>query len=94
MIGKDHRATYSKTNSVQYSGSGELKLFPTVAKSMIYLENIDPTDKVQVYSFNNQLMQTTAIQVSDNMLAIRISNLPKGMYLLKTGKTTRRFIKD
>ena len=93
-VSKEGKTTYSKTNSVYYTTNGEVKVYPTVAKSMLYVENVDPSDKVQVYNFSNQLVQTSTVAVKEGLIAVRISELPKGMYLLKVGKTTKRFIKD
>lgn len=94
VVTKDGVTSYSKTARVQYNSSGELKVYPTVARSMIYVENADPSDKIQVYNFSNQLMSTSTVKVKDGLTAVRISDLPKGRYLLKAGRTTRQFIKD
>lgn len=94
VVGKDGTASYSKTARVQYNSSGEVKVYPTVARSMIYVENADPSDKIQVYNFSNQAMSISTVKVKDGLTAVRISDLPKGRYLLKTGRITRQFIKE
>jgi hypothetical protein len=94
LVNREGKTTYSKTNSVQYTTNGEVKVYPTVAKSMLYVENVEPSDKIQVYNFSNQLVQTSTVAVKEGLIAVRISELPKGMYLLKVGKTTKRFIKE
>ncbi|HEY1115347.1 MAG TPA: T9SS type A sorting domain-containing protein [Chitinophagaceae bacterium] len=94
IISKESATSYSKTTRIQYNSSGELKVYPTVARSMIYVENAEPTDKIQVYNFSNQQMPISTVQVKDGLTAVRISDLPKGRYLLKAGRTTRQFIKD
>lgn len=94
LIDKAGKVTYSKTNRVLYTNAGEIKVYPTVAKSMIYIENVEPSEKVQVFNFSNQLMPTSTVPVKPGLIAVRISELPKGMYILKAGKTSRRFIKE
>lgn len=94
VVSKDGATSYSKTARVQYNSSGALKVYPTVARSMIYVENANPSDRIQVYNFSNQLMSTSTVKVKDGLTAVRISDLPKGRYLLKAGRTTRQFIKD
>lgn len=93
-VASSEGTSYSKTTRVQYSTGGELKVYPTVAHSMIYVENADPSDKIQVYSFTNQAMPISTVEVKDGLIAVRISELPKGRYLLKAGRTTRQFLKD
>jgi hypothetical protein len=94
VVSKEGTSSYSKTARVQYNSSGEIKVYPTVARSMIYVENAAPSDKIQVYNFSNQQMPTSTVKVKDGLTAVRISDLPKGRYLLKTGKTTKQFIKE
>lgn len=94
LITKEGKVSYSRTTSVQYSATGEVKVYPTVARSMIYIENAEPTEKVQVFNYSNQLMPTSTVSVKEGLIAVRISELPKGMYILKAGKTSRKFIKE
>jgi hypothetical protein len=94
IITKGDTTTYSKAARVQYRNIGELKVYPTIARSMIYVENGDPSDRILVYSFNNQPMQISTVKVKEGLVAVRISDLPKGRYILKAGSTTRQFIKD
>lgn len=94
VVSKDGTTSYSKTARVQYNTSGEVKVYPTVAHSMIYVENADASDKIQVYNFSNQAMPITTVRVKDGLTAVRISELPKGRYLLKTGRTAKQFIKE
>lgn len=94
MVSKDGVTTYSKTTRVQYNSSGELKVYPTIARSMIYVENAAPSDRIQIYNFSNQQMPTSTVKVKDGLTAVRISDLPKGRYLLKAGRTTKQFIKE
>jgi hypothetical protein len=94
VVSKEGATSYSKTARVQYNSSGDIKVYPTIARSMIYVENADPADKIQVYSFSNQSMSISTVKVKDGLTAVRISDLPKGRYLLKTGRTTKQFIKE
>lgn len=93
MIAQDNTITYSKVSSVRY-GEDDLKLYPTSAQSMVYLENVDPKARIEVYDLNSRLMPVSTVAVKDRMLAVRVSHLPKGLYIIRVGRETRKFVKE
>jgi hypothetical protein len=73
----------------KYNG---ITLFPDPAYNLITLGNIpDGLVQVNIYSVDGKLLLKTG--VSDDNKTINVSNLQPGLYLLKAGSHTAKFIK-
>ena len=72
----------------------KLSVFPNpVRNGEIQLsgKNLDEVTNVQIYSVEGKLIQTIAQELKTST-KISVKNLPKGVYLLKAGTQTARFI--
>ncbi|MCA1744591.1 MAG: T9SS type A sorting domain-containing protein, partial [Bacteroidales bacterium] len=84
--------TSHPTNLTKSPVIHELVVFPNPATDYIYFEALpDNRSPIDIYSINGHLVMTEIIH--PQQMAINISSLPKGLYILKTGRHTIKFQK-
>ncbi|MEY4903032.1 MAG: hypothetical protein RLZZ292_847, partial [Bacteroidota bacterium] len=75
-----------------------LRLYPTLAENTIFVEMEETNSKIfeknalQIFNLQGQLVATQAL-VGNATQRVEVGHLPKGTYIVRVGKMTKRFIK-
>ena len=85
----DGSAHLSKVVTVKYSLNGDLSVYPNPAGQWLHLTGAADLNEVTVTSLTGR---TLRLPLVDN--GIDVSTLASGIYLLRTGKQTLRFVKQ
>ena len=75
-------------------GKNALSIYPNPVKNgelNVNGKNLSEITSAQIFDFTGKLVQTVA-QPFKNSSRISLKNLPKGMYILKTGDSSAKFI--
>ena len=70
--------------------NAEIRIFPNPTSEIINIENGQNGDMVQIFSTNGQLIKEFEYQSPVNNHSI--TNLPKGTYFIKIGKTVKHIL--
>ncbi|MDR0828828.1 MAG: thiol protease/hemagglutinin PrtT [Prevotellaceae bacterium] len=74
-----------------FYNNNNLIIFPNPVKDNLYVEtNTDTNDRIQIIDIFGKILLTADKQ----SMPINVSNLPKGIYILKIGGNTGKFIKQ
>lgn len=68
-----------------------VKLYPTPAKDVIHIEGLETNTEVKIYNASGALVKVTSVGSDE---AIGISDLSAGLYLVRCGNITMRFVKE
>ena len=90
--------SFSKMIALEKSKNFEIAVFPSLATDIVTLKG----DVVEIANFklynalgqNVNYLLTTESGSDENTMIINVSNLAKGMYILRTPKNTQKFYKD
>lgn len=88
QLDADGRKTYSNVVTVNFDGVSGLSVYPNPATTQV---TVKATDLVQVYDLSGKLVLSQ--QPVNGTAVINISKLAKGTYVLKSGKTSGKFVK-
>lgn len=76
---------------VDENGSNGLAVYPNPASDCIRIEGLEPDSEVQVYNALGELVKTVKAEANGE---INIEELAKGLYLVRCGTATMRFVKE
>ncbi len=100
IMDNDGRFTYSKIEN-GFMGTQKWHIFPTLASDYITLETedlqkYDNSDKsqVSVLDLTGRVVFTQSLQNGDSTMKIPLKNFSMGVYLIKLGDMTQRFVKQ
>ncbi len=85
-----HKITCSETVSTEENSDLALNIFPNPVHDMLTFRNLQGKQTISLYAIDGRLMKT--FEVSGNQ-SIDISELPIGLYLVKTQTQTLKMIK-
>ena len=71
------------------------KMYPVPAKDVLFVEfenNIAGEQQITIFDIQGKNMLAEKISTQSNILELNITNLPNGIYLLKIGTLTKRFV--
>ena len=72
--------------------SASIAVFPNPAKTTLTVTGVEAGSKIDLYSVNGALLKS--IPAQNNSMDIDVSFLQKGIYLLKVGAQTTKFVKN
>ena len=78
-------------NSITDTPISSIVLYPNPTKTMLNIENV--TENVQIFDITGRVVMS-ATNNGETLLQINVSNLSKGMYFVKIGNHTTKFIKE
>ena len=73
---------------IKSEGSNEMVLYPNPVSDVLTIKNASLNGPIQIISISGQIVKTTYGQKVD------VSDLENGIYLLRSGETIKRFIKQ
>lgn len=91
LLEKDRTFSYSNIAKIFYQ-SHTLRVFPTITQSTCTIFGIKSGEKVQVYNSVRVLLFSKIS--SGNSMDVDLSNLPKGMYVIKCNEISTKVIKQ
>ena len=84
------KITCAETESVSENSSTSVCLSPNPVHDVVLIRNLKGKETIQIYALDGRLMKST--EASEGQL-IDISDLPIGLYLIKTESQTLKMIK-
>ena len=84
------KITCAETEGVSENSSASVYLTPNPVHDVFLLRNLDGKETIQIYALDGRLMKST--ETSEGQ-SIDISDLPIGLYLVKTEQQTLKMIK-
>ncbi len=78
-------------NAITETPNSSIVLYPNPTKTMLNIENV--TGNVQIFDITGRVVMS-ATNNGETLLQINVSNLFKGMYFVKIGNHTTKFIKE
>ena len=84
------KITCAETESVSETSSTSVYLTPNPVHDIVLLRNLKSKEALQIYALDGRLMKS--VEASEGQL-IDISDLPIGLYLVKTEHQTLKMIK-
>jgi Secretion system C-terminal sorting domain len=94
MIDLDGKYSYSKIISIKNeSSNSNLKLYPNPAVNKLSVENFGE-NKIEIISLTGQIKTYNTLNSNELKAELNIADLPTGMYLLRAGKQTVKFLKQ
>ena len=82
---------YFKNTGVGENDVTALKAYPNPANDIIHLEGLEANSEVQFYNSLGMLVKTVTANADEE---VNISDLAPGMYMIRSGKQTLRFVKE
>ncbi len=76
---------------VDENGSNGLAVYPNPASDRIRIEGLEADSVVQIYNALGELVKTVKAEANGE---INIVELAKGLYLVRCGTATMRFVKE
>lgn len=76
---------------VDENGSNGLAVYPNPASDRIHIEGLEADSEVQIYNALGELVKTVKAEANGE---INIEELAKGLYLVRCGTATMRFVKE
>ena len=76
---------------IDENAQSDLRVYPNPAKDNIYIDGIEANTQVEIYNSLGELVKV--VSVSENQ-EINVHDLASGLYLMRCGKATLRFIKE
>ena len=74
-----------------------IKIFPNPVKDELIIENgnLDrENEKIQIIDFSGRIVISSQFSPSGSQLKINVSHLPSGVYILRIGSYTSKFVKE
>ena len=86
--------TASGSSSLQAVNAREFTMFPNPAKSFVNLEfeTLQENTLLQILDINGRRVRTLELKAGVETLRIDVSDLPKGIYTIMLGSTTKKLI--
>ena len=86
--------TASGSSSLQEVNAREFAMYPNPAKSFVTLEfeTLEENTLLQIFDINGRRVRTFDLKAGIETLRIEIGNLPKGVYTIMLGNTTKKLI--
>ena len=86
--------TANGSSSLQEVNAREFALYPNPAKSFVTLEfeALDENTLLQILDINGRRVRTLDLKAGIETLQIDVSDLPKGIYTVMLGNTTKKLI--
>ena len=84
------KITCAETEGISENSSTSVCLSPNPVHDVVLLRNLKGKESIQIYALDGRLMKST--EASEGQL-IDISDLPIGLYLIKTESSTLKMIK-
>ncbi len=84
------KITCAETEGVVEASGGRVCLFPNPVHDVVMLSNLNGNKTIQIFALDGRLMKS--VEASEGQL-IDISELPIGLYLVKTEHQTLKMIK-
>ena len=86
--------TASGSSSLQEVNAREFALYPNPAKSFVTLEfeTLQENTLLQILDINGRRVRTVELKAGIETLQIDVSDLPKGVYTIMLGNTTKKLI--
>jgi len=79
--------------SITNTKSADFNIFPNPAKTFILIEhNNKKEENIKIFDITGKYVKE--LNINSEKLKIDISDLEKGIYFIKIGNTTKKFIKD
>ena len=91
MLNVDDIVITLGTDVVSEQNAMTLKVYPNPAKETLRIEGLEADATVEIYNSLGMMVKTLTASADEE---INISNLPQGVYMLRCGKQTIRFVKD
>ena len=87
-------AIFSPAVSLQEVNAREFALYPNPAKSFVTLEfeTLEENTLLQILDLNGRKVRTLELKAGVETLRIDVSDLPKGVYTIMIGNTTKKLI--
>ena len=86
----DNIEVTEKTGVDENEGSG-LTVYPNPASDRFHIEGLEADSEVQIYNALGELVKTVKAEANGE---IDIIELAKGLYLVRCGAATLRFVKE
>ena len=86
--------TANGSSSLQEVNAREFALYPNPAKSFVNLEfeTLQENTLLQILDINGRRVRTVDLKAGIETLRIDVSDLPKGVYTITIGNTTKKLI--
>ena len=86
--------TASGSSSLQEVNAKEFALYPNPAKRFVTLEfeTLEENTLLQIFDINGRRVRTLDLKAGIETLQIDVSDLPKGIYTVMIGNTTKKLI--
>ena len=86
--------TANGSSSLQEVNAREFAMFPNPAKSFVNLEfeTLQENTLLQILDINGRRVRTLDLKAGIETLRIDVSDLPKGVYTIMLGNTTKKLI--
>ena len=87
-------AIFSPASSLQEVNAREFALYPNPAKSFVTLEfeTLKENTLLQILDLNGRRVRTLDLKAGIETLRIDLGDLPKGIYTIMLGNTTKKLI--
>ena len=87
-------AIFSPAVSLQEVNAKEFAMFPNPAKSFVTLEfeTLQENTLLQILDINGRRVRTLDLKAGQKTLRIDLGDLPKGVYTITIGNTTKKLI--
>ena len=87
-------AIFSPASSLQEVNAREFAMFPNPAKSFVTLEfeTLQENTLLQILDINGRRVRTLELKAGVETLRIDVSDLPKGVYTVILGNTTKKLM--
>ena len=82
---------FFKSNDLNELGETNLSLYPNPAKESIRIEGLEDNAQVMFYNVLGALVKSISVNTDQE---INVSDLPAGLYLIRSGNQTLRFVKE
>lgn len=81
---------FFKGTGVDENGASALKVYPNPAKESLRIEGLETDATVEIYNSLGMMVKTVNATADEE---INISDLPQGIYMIRCGQQTIRFVK-
>ena len=81
---------FFKGTGLNESGMALLNVYPNPAKDVLRIEGLESNATVEIYNSLGAMVKSVVVSADEE---INVSDLPQGIYMLRCGKQTVRFVK-
>lgn len=82
---------YFQSNAVNEFGESMLNIYPNPAKESVRIEGLENETEMRVYNSLGKMVKTMIVNADQE---INVSDLAPGIYMIRCGKQTLRFVKE